>query len=241
MHFWALRGFTGNLPLTDLLKLKVFTWNQNANTTFTQFKNIITTPPLLHLPDFTIPFVVETNASNSAIRAVLSQAGHPIAFSSKKLCPKKQNISVYVKEMLAITESVKKWRHYLIENHFQIITDHQSLRRLLTSACHTPEQQKWASRLIGYNFDILYRPGRHNQAVDFLSKPPSSVFLAISSPVPEIITKLKNNYQTTTGQLEKNKLIGIPNSDFNFHNDLLYHGQRLYIPSTTNLRPFILH
>jgi len=63
-----------------------------------------------------------------------------------------------VKEMLAITESIKKWRHYLIGNHFQIIKDQQSLRGLLTSACHTPEQQKWVSRLIGYNFDILYRP-----------------------------------------------------------------------------------
>ena len=131
-------------PLTDLLKLKVFTWNHNANTTFLQFKNILTTPPLLHLPDFTIPFVVETDASNSAIRAVLSQVGHPIAFFSKKLFSKKQNNSVYVKEMLAITESVKKWRHYLISNHIQITTDQQSLRGLLTSACHTPKQQKWA-------------------------------------------------------------------------------------------------
>ena len=92
-----------------------------------------------------------------------------------------------------------------------------------------------------YNFDILYRPGRHNQDVDFLSRPPSSVFLAISSPVPEIITKLKKYYHTATGQQEKNKRIGIPNLDFNFHKDLLYHGQRLYIPSTTNLRPSILH
>jgi len=89
--------------------------------------------------------------------------------------------------MLAITESIKKWRHYLIGNHFQIITDQQSLRGLLTSACHTLEQQKWVSRLIGYSFDILYQPERHNQAADFLSRPPPSVFLVISSPVPEIM------------------------------------------------------
>ena len=165
-----------------------------ANTTFLQFKNILTTPLILNLPDFTIPFVVETNASNFVIGVVLSQAGHLIAFFSKKLCPKKQSSSVYVKEMLAIAESVKKWRHYLIGNHFQIITDQQSLRGLLTSTCHTPEQQKWASRLIGYSFDILYRPGRHNQAVDFLSRLPPSVFLTISSPLPELITKLKKYY-----------------------------------------------
>jgi len=49
----------------DLLKLKVFRWNHMANTTFLQFKNILTTPPILHLPDFTIPFVVETDASKT--------------------------------------------------------------------------------------------------------------------------------------------------------------------------------
>ena len=54
-------------------------------------------------------------------------------------------------------------------------------------------------------------------------------------------TKLKKYYQTTNGQQEKNKLIGIPNSNFSFHNDLLYHDQRLYIPLATNLYPSILH
>jgi len=71
--------------------------------------------------------------------------------------------------MLAIIEVMKKWRHYLIGTHFKIITDQQSLKGLLTNACHTPEQQKWVTKLLGYNFDIIYRPGRHNQAVDFLS------------------------------------------------------------------------
>jgi len=155
-----------------------------ANTTFLQFKNILTTAPILHLPDFTIPFVVETDASNSAIGIVLSQVGHPIAFFSKKLCPKKQSSSVYVKGMLAITEPVKKWRHYLIGNHFQIITDEQSLRGLLTSVCHTLEQQKSASWLIGYSFDILYRPRTSQPSCQFLSRPPPSVFLAISSSTP---------------------------------------------------------
>jgi len=85
------------LSTHGLLKLKVFTWNHIAITTFLQFKNILTTPPILHIPDFTIPFVVETDASNSAIGAVLSQARHPIAFFSKKLCPTKQSSSILLK------------------------------------------------------------------------------------------------------------------------------------------------
>jgi len=51
-----------------------------------------------------------------------------------------QASSIYVREMLAIIEAMKKWRHYLIGTHFKIRIDQQSLKRPLTNACHTPEQ-----------------------------------------------------------------------------------------------------
>nr|KYP31052.1 Retrovirus-related Pol polyprotein from transposon 17.6 [Cajanus cajan] len=158
-------------PLTDLLKATQFNWNTSAQQAFTQLKSRITSAPVLALPDFTSSFVVETDASATAIGAVLSQKGHPIAFFSKKLCPKMQSESVYVREMFAVTEAVKKWRQYLIGHHFQIITDQQSLKNLLSQAIHTPAQQKWATKLLGFDFDIIYRPGKHNLAADALSRP----------------------------------------------------------------------
>jgi len=78
---------------------------------------------MLHLSDFSMPFVVETDASNVAIGAMLFQEGHPLAIFSKKLCQKMQNSAVYVREMLATTEALKKLRHYLIGTHFKILTD----------------------------------------------------------------------------------------------------------------------
>nr|KYP76580.1 Retrovirus-related Pol polyprotein from transposon 17.6 [Cajanus cajan] len=95
-----------------------------------------------------------------------------------------KNESVYVREMYAIIEAVKKWRQYLLGRKFKIITDQQSLQHLLTQDLHTPEQQKWLSKLLGFDFEVLYRPGKHNLAADALSRPPlmsdSSLLFAIS-------------------------------------------------------------
>jgi len=75
-------------PLTDLLKLTKFRWTTAAQEAFVQLKKKLTTTPVLHLPNFSLPFVVEKDASNVAIGAVLSQEGHPLVFFSKKLCKK---------------------------------------------------------------------------------------------------------------------------------------------------------
>ena len=143
-------------PLTDLLQYHKFTWTELAQQAFEKLKLHMKTMPTLHLPDFKLPFVVETNASTVAIGAVLSQSGQPLAFFNKKMNPKLQASSVYVREMYAITESVKKWRQYLIGQHFRIITDQKSLNTLLSQTIQTPEQQKWTAKLQGYDFQIIY-------------------------------------------------------------------------------------
>ncbi|XP_058784061.1 uncharacterized protein LOC131658827 [Vicia villosa] len=184
-------------PLTDLLRSNKFTWGTEASLSFAELKRQMTGMPVLVLPDFTKTFVVETDASGVAIGAVLSQDGHPIAFFSKKMCPRLQASSVYVREMYAVTEAIKKWRQYLLGQQFHIYTDQKSLRNLLLQKIQTPEQQKWTSKLQGFNFEIFYKPGKTNLVTDALSRKlcdDASLLLAISSPIPDLINKLQHFY-----------------------------------------------
>jgi hypothetical protein len=186
-------------PLTDLLRSTRFTWNSEAEAAFTNLKKHMTTTPVLTLPNFSKLFVVETDASAVAIGAVLSQEGHPLAFFSKKLCNRMQSSSVYVREMYAITEAVKKWRQYLIGRHFHIYTDQKSLKNLMVQTIQTPEQQKWASKLQGFSFEIFYKPGKANQVADALSRRTSedtALLLTVSSPVPEFLQQIQDFYAT---------------------------------------------
>jgi hypothetical protein len=126
-------------PLTDLLKANSFTWNDDAQTAFTNLKNTMATLPLLALPNFSIPFKVTTDASITAIGAVLSQNPKPLAFFSKKLNARLSASSTYVRELYALTEAIKKWRQYLLGATFKIFTDHKSLKSLVTQTIQTPK------------------------------------------------------------------------------------------------------
>lgn len=81
-------------PLTQLLKKDSFSWSTEATTAFEMLKTTTSSPPVLALPDFTHPFVVETDASGCGIGAVLMQSKHPIAHLSKALSP--QNSLVHL-------------------------------------------------------------------------------------------------------------------------------------------------
>ncbi|XP_043725460.1 uncharacterized protein LOC122672017 [Telopea speciosissima] len=205
----ALRGFLGltgyyrrfirhyaqiAAPLTDLLRSGGFKWNEAAQTAFKALQKAITTAPVLVLPDFTVPFTLETDASGVGVGAVLSQNGHPVAFYSKKLGPKLQLASAYVREMYAITEAVAKWRQYLLGRMFHIRTDQRSLKDLNDQVIQTPEQQRWLSKLLGYVFDISYKPGRDNVVADALSRSPVE-FFGFSMPTFDFLSQLKAEVQ----------------------------------------------
>ena len=73
-------------PLNDLLKKNtLFIWTETTEQAFQLLKQSLISAPVLTLPNFNEPFMVETDASDYGIGAVLQQNGHPIAFVSKAL------------------------------------------------------------------------------------------------------------------------------------------------------------
>lgn len=89
-------------PLTNMLKKGGFTWTEEAEFAFIHLKEAMTTSPVLALPNFSQPFVVETDASSKGLGAVLMQNNRPIAFISKALSPRNQSLSIYEREFMAV-------------------------------------------------------------------------------------------------------------------------------------------
>lgn len=101
-------------PLINLLKKgEIFNWTEVQEECFQALKKSLSSTPFLASPNFSKPFIIETNASDKGIGAVLQQNGHPIAYISKALGPKNQVLSTYEKESLAILMAVDHWRSYL--------------------------------------------------------------------------------------------------------------------------------
>ncbi|KAL2243763.1 UNVERIFIED_CONTAM: Retrovirus-related Pol polyprotein from transposon opus [Sesamum indicum] len=118
-------------PLTSLLKKDVFEWNVDAEKTFNHLNELMVSAPMLAMPDFSQPFIVETDGSGKGIGVVLMQGGKFISYISKALAPKNLGLSTYEKELLALLLAVTKWRHYLLGSHFIIRTDQKSLKHIL--------------------------------------------------------------------------------------------------------------
>ncbi|KAL0430718.1 UNVERIFIED_CONTAM: Retrovirus-related Pol polyprotein from transposon.6 [Sesamum radiatum] len=117
-----------------------------------------------------VDFMVETDACDTGIGAILMQKHIPIANFSKALSPRNQRFSAYEKEFLDILQAVHKWKHYLIGHHFIIKTDHQSLKHILEQKVDNALQQKWISKLLGLDYEVHYKKGKDNIAADALSR-----------------------------------------------------------------------
>lgn len=109
-----------------LIHNKIFPLPSSVKQSFDSLKQELEAAALITI-DYGAPLVVETDASDTAIAAALSQNGRPVAFFSRTLSHSELRHSSVEKEAHAIVEAVRKWRHYLLGNHFQLITDQRSV------------------------------------------------------------------------------------------------------------------
>src|ERR1700712_5426941 len=168
------------IPITETLKgdKTKFYWGPKQDKAFEELKNLFITAPILEhfYPDRET--VVETDASDFALGCVLSQFKekrlHPVAFHSRKLNPAERNYEIHEKELLAILEAFKEWKHYLVrsEKPITVYTDHQNLQNFLTKNVWNQRQICCAQRLADYNFKIVYRPGACGGKPDALTRWP---------------------------------------------------------------------
>lgn len=167
----ALRGFLGLTGyyrkfirgyITLAAPLKAFTkktshWSKETKDAFENLKHVLTSQPVLTLPDFGAPFIIECDASSIRIGAVQMQNGHPFAFISQELKNPQKHISAYEREMLEIILASKKWRQYLLGREFIILTDDETLKHLLEQKLYTEAQHSWLLKLLHYKYTVEYK------------------------------------------------------------------------------------
>ncbi|MBW0484791.1 hypothetical protein O181_024506 [Austropuccinia psidii MF-1] len=149
--------------ITSFLKNNsCFPLNEEALSQFNQLKEALTTAPILS--HFSLPTIVGTNASNYALGAVLSHVSdsgkHPIAFDSRKCILEELNYEIHDKELLGIVWALKGWRAFLLSlsSPFEVLTDHSSLQKFMSSKFLTLHQARCAGFLSEFNFSITYHP-----------------------------------------------------------------------------------
>lgn len=149
-----------------------------------------------------------------------------------------QVASTYVRKLFEITKAVRKWFQYLLGRRFQIFTDQKSLKHLLLQVVQTPEQYKWASKLIGFDFEIIYKPGKENDVADALSRIEDEIVLALSTVDLTWKAGLCTYYHTEPGQQLVQNLTGQTNTSkvIVFCDVLLYQQHHLFIPEIESLR-----
>lgn len=234
-------------PLTDLLrKGSIFTWSASAEEAFQHLKQALASAPVLAMPDFSKPFVVETDASDVGVGAVLSQSSHPLAFISRALGPKSKGLSTYEKEFVAIILAVDHWRPYLQTSEFIIKTDHRSLTHLDDQRLHTPWQQKAFTKLLGLNYRICYRKGQDNRVADALSRcryPAQPTLATISSSQPAWLDEVIKSYATDAQAVKLLQELSVKKEQegaFQLYQGIIRHHGRVWLGNSSALHQRVL-
>ncbi|CAF1183413.1 unnamed protein product [Didymodactylos carnosus] len=169
-------------PLLQLIRVKrspVFVWIPECQDSFDELKQNLITSPIISYSDFNHPFILQLDASDYGLGAVLAQKGSPdgeehvIAYASRTLNESERKYSATERECLAIVWGTQHFRPYLEGRSFEVWTDHRSLtwlRRL-----KDPTSRRWGMKLDAFDMIVKHRSGAANQNADALSRYPTEV------------------------------------------------------------------
>lgn len=151
-----------------------FSWSEESQQAFEKLKLALTSSLILSFPGSEGKFILDTDASNIEIGAVLSQIQNDkekvIAYFNRVLVKAERNYCITRRELLAVVDSVKSFRHYLYGRRFLIRTDHVSLNWLMSFRNLEGQLARWLERLQQYDFEIQHRKGKVHKNSDGLSR-----------------------------------------------------------------------
>ncbi|KAL1263544.1 hypothetical protein QQF64_006283 [Cirrhinus molitorella] len=186
--------FVGGRPKKSAGPSFVGAWSGQCQKSFDTLKEKLTTSPILAYADFSLPFILEVDASHRGLGAVLSQEQEgkvrPIAFASRSLRPTERNPVNYSSmklEFLALKWAMtEEFREYLLGHKCIVFTDNNPLSHLGSAKLGATEQ-RWAAQLAGFDFEIRYRPGKSNGNADALSRQPPVDSVEVGQLLPATV------------------------------------------------------
>ncbi|MCG8045980.1 MAG: Ty3/Gypsy family RNase HI domain-containing protein, partial [Candidatus Thiodiazotropha endolucinida] len=148
------------VPLYKLTGKQKFIWGEQQAESFRALKEALTSPPVLTLPNQSDEFILDTDASDTAIGAELLQIQNGeervIAYGSMALTPEQRRYCTTRKELLAIVRFTRQYRYYLLGKPFTVRTDHNSLIWLLRFKDPQWQLARWIEELSQYNMIVQY-------------------------------------------------------------------------------------
>ena len=173
-------------PLTDLLiKNRRFDWSTRCQQAFLDLKSAVANAVTLQVFDPNKPIAIFTDASKVATAAILMQPDfkninkwRPIEYRSMKFNPSQANWDIHLKEFYAIKVAMNKFRHFIEGKQFTLHVDQLPIVQIfenygVTKTPVDPRIQRWMSKLLSYNFEVIHIPGSENYIADHMSRNPT--------------------------------------------------------------------
>jgi hypothetical protein len=154
---------------------------------------VVTTAPVLQLPDFDKFFMVECDMSGFGFNVVLHQGTRPATFFRKPIIARQAKQAAYEHELIGLVHTMRHGRSYLWGCLFLIRTDHYSLKFLLDQRLSTIPQHQSVSKLLGFDFWVEFKSGAANVVADALSRRDmeAASAMAISCPSFQLFDDLR--------------------------------------------------